>query len=204
MATKWHINGDYLLACNCDYGCPCNFNAKPSQGNCQGTIGFQVEDGDHDGVSLNGCKVFLTVVWPGAIHEGDGTVAIYIDEGASDEQRNALINIVSGAAGGAPFEILAGTFSKIIDPKFVPIEVKIAGKDTEVTVGEHVRIAFEAIRNPVSGDESASKVVLPQGFIFKEGDQYSLKEYWAKDEQNIDMSHPGKCAELAKVSWPTT
>jgi hypothetical protein len=48
MATQWHINGDYLLGCNCDYGCPCNFNARPTEGDCQGSIGFHVEDGAYE------------------------------------------------------------------------------------------------------------------------------------------------------------
>ena len=44
MATKWHINGDYVLACNCDFGCPCNFNARPTMGFCQGAVGFQIRE----------------------------------------------------------------------------------------------------------------------------------------------------------------
>ena len=98
MATQWHINGDYMLGCNCDYGCPCNFSARPTEGDCQGSIGFHVEDGAYDGVSLNGLNVFLGVKWPGAIHEGEGTVSIYIDESGSPEQRDALLKIVSGEA----------------------------------------------------------------------------------------------------------
>jgi hypothetical protein len=26
----------FLDACNCDWGCPCQFNAKPTHGNCEG------------------------------------------------------------------------------------------------------------------------------------------------------------------------
>ncbi len=204
MATEWHINGDYILGCNCDYGCPCNFNARPTTGCCEGTIGFRVEDGAYKGVGLNGLKVFLAVKWPGAIHEGDGTVAIYIDENASQEQRDALVQIVSGQAGGPPFEILAGTFTKIVGPRFVPIDLTIDGKNTSVTVGEHVKMSFESIRNPVTGDETNSKVVLPKGFIFKEGDQYSVKVCRVQDGDDFDITLAGKCAELAKVSWPTS
>ena len=130
-------------------------------------------------------------------------MAIYIDENASSEQRDALVRIVSGEAGGLPFEIFAGTFTKIIGPRFVPIDVKVAGKDTEVTAGEHVRMAFESIRNPVTGIETDSKVVLPKGFIFKEADEYSLKEFWVKDGPEFDISLSGACAELAKVRWPS-
>jgi hypothetical protein len=203
MATQWHINGDWMFGCNCDYGCPCNFTARPSKGDCKGSMGFYVEDGAYDGVSLNGLHVFLAVKWPGAVYEGNGTVAIYIDESAALEQRDALLKIVSGEAGGPPFEILAGTFTKSIGPKFVPIDVKVAGKDTEVTVGDYVLMKFESIRHPKSGAETDSKVVLPKGFIFKEADQYSLKEFWVKDGPEFEISLSGTCAELAKVQWPS-
>jgi hypothetical protein len=99
MSKKWHIHGDYLLGCNCDYGCPCNFNAPPTKGFCEGAIGFRVEDGAYNGVRLDGLSTFIGVKWPGAIHEGNGTASIYIDEKASAEQRDALIKIISGEAG---------------------------------------------------------------------------------------------------------
>src|SRR3712207_7833229 len=34
--TAWRLSGTLLIACNCDYGCPCNFNARPTQGKCEG------------------------------------------------------------------------------------------------------------------------------------------------------------------------
>ncbi len=102
MSTKWHIDGDYVMACNCDYGCPCNFNVRPTAGFCEGIIGFQVADGAYGNVRLDGQKVFLAVKWPGAVHEGNGVAAVYIDESATPEQHEALMNIVSGKAGGRP------------------------------------------------------------------------------------------------------
>ena len=28
--VKWTMEADYLQACNCDYGCPCEFQAPPT------------------------------------------------------------------------------------------------------------------------------------------------------------------------------
>lgn len=201
METRWHINGDYILACNCDYGCPCNFNAPPTMGFCEGSGGFQVTEGAYGDVRLDGLKAFMNLKWPGAIHEGGGTAAYYIDESGTPEQREALLKIVSGEAGGMPFEVFASTFSKVLEPRFVKIDFKFAGKDSEATVGGLTKICFEPIRNPVTKAESLAKVLLPQGFVFQEGEQYSLKEYWVKDGEELDFAYPGKCAELAKVRW---
>lgn len=201
MATKWHIRGDYVLACNCDYGCPCNFNARPTMGFCQGALGFQVTDGAYGDVRLDGQKAFVAVKWPGAIHEGNGVAAIHIDEGASPAQREGLVKILSGEAGGPPLAILATTFSHVLGPYFVKIAMRVAGKDTEVAVDGRIRISFQPIRNPVTKAEAYPRVVLPQGFIFQEGEQYALKEFWVQESPELTFAHPGKCGELAKVRW---
>ena len=31
VAARWTLTGTVLIACNCDWGCPCNFNALPTQ-----------------------------------------------------------------------------------------------------------------------------------------------------------------------------
>ena len=32
----WSFDADYFTACNCDWGCPCNFNAASTEGRCMG------------------------------------------------------------------------------------------------------------------------------------------------------------------------
>ena len=34
--TKWRIAGEEVGACNCNWGCPCQFNAPPTLGRCEG------------------------------------------------------------------------------------------------------------------------------------------------------------------------
>jgi len=201
MATKWHIQGDYVLACNCDYGCPCNFNARPTMGFCQGAVAFKVAQGAYGGVKLDGLTAAVAVKWPGAIHEGNGVAAIFIDKSASPKQRDALAKIVSGEAGGAPWAIFATTWTHVLAPYFEDVEIKVAGKDSVVSVGERLRCVFQPIRNPVTKVEALPKVVLPQGFVAHELDQYTLKEFWVHASPELQLAHPGKCGELAKIRW---
>ena len=53
----FHIVGDVLIACNCDWGCPCNFNARPSRGFCQGGWIWSIESGQVDDVTVDGLGV---------------------------------------------------------------------------------------------------------------------------------------------------
>jgi hypothetical protein len=34
--TVWRISGDAVGSCNCAWGCPCQFNAEPTHGRCEG------------------------------------------------------------------------------------------------------------------------------------------------------------------------
>ena len=120
---KWHINGDFILACNCNYGCPCNFNARPTTGWCEGALGFRIEDGHYDDAELDGLKVMVAAKWPGAIHAGNGVAAFYIDEGASEAQRDGLVDILSVNAGGMPWSVFASTWSHTLSPRSAPISV---------------------------------------------------------------------------------
>src|SRR3954463_2540184 len=87
MTERWHLTGEVLIACNCDWGCPCNFNARPSKGFCQGGWIWMVEDGEVDHVGIGGLGLALFARWPGAIHEGGGRATSYVDSRADAAQR---------------------------------------------------------------------------------------------------------------------
>src|SRR5437763_7787025 len=116
---KWSLEADFLQACNYDYGCPCEFSAPPTRGFCEGLGAWRITLGSYGEVPLTGLVFGFAAHWPKAIHEGNGTVCLFVDERATPAQRDALLQIGSGQAGGLPFEILATTFSKVLEPRFV-------------------------------------------------------------------------------------
>ena len=63
---------EHLVACNCDWGCPCAFEARPTTGHCEGAVAHRIVAGKYGDVTLDGLKWVLLVRWPGAIHEGSG------------------------------------------------------------------------------------------------------------------------------------
>ncbi|MGH8734120.1 MAG: DUF1326 domain-containing protein, partial [Burkholderiales bacterium] len=90
------MKGQVFIACNCEYGCPCNVNALPSQGHCEGGWSWHIEQGAYGETDLAGLSVGLYADWPKAIHQGDGVAVCLIDEKASEEQRSALRTLVEG------------------------------------------------------------------------------------------------------------
>lgn len=200
VKTKWSLEADFLQACNCDYGCPCEFSAPPTRGYCEGTGAWSIVKGHYGGVKLDGIGVGFAAHWPKAIHEGGGTLALFIDERATQEQRDAILTICSGKAGGLPFEILAQTFSTVLDPVFARIDFTMNGRDSSVRIGSHLNVELEPIKNPVTGEPESVGVVHGTGFIFKNAEAVSGK-VCKVEVPGLKFDWPHKAGFFTRVSY---
>jgi len=130
MTDAWKIRGELILSCNCDVFCPCVIalgKAKPTYGVCHTWWGLHIDEGHAGDESLDGLNVGVLMDIPGPLAEGNWSVALYIDERASDAAAQALTEILSGKAGGTTswFTIMVAEFLGV---KRVPIEFKHVGK----------------------------------------------------------------------------
>lgn len=198
--TKWSLEADFLQACNCDYGCPCEFSAPPTRGFCEGTGAWSIVKGHFGEVKLDGIGVCFAAHWPKAIHEGGGTLALFIDERATPQQREAILTICSGKAGGLPFEILAQTFSKVLEPVFAPIRFNMNGRDSSVRIGSQLNLELEPIKNPVTGEPESVSVVHGTGFIFKNAEAVSGK-VCKVEVPGLKFDWPDKAGFVTRVNY---
>jgi hypothetical protein len=197
-STGWTLEGTVFIACNCDYGCPCNFNALPSHGHCEGGWTWQVETGGYGDVRLDGLAFSVYVKWPGAIHEGGGTGLVLLDERADAGQREAIGTFVSGSVGG-PWGILAWTWPTAHGPFAVPYEVAADGVSWSVRAGDYLEIESEPIRNPVTGAEVHPGALLPEGIIVKEGWFGSSKTF--RIANGISLEHEAKYTAVGRFEY---
>lgn len=198
MAEAWTLNGTVFVACNCDYGCPCNFNAPPTQGHCHGHWTWQVETGRYGDVPLDGLAFTVAVKWPGAIHEGNGHALLLVDERAGEAQRTAIETLLSGDAGG-PWGVLAWTWPTVDGPHPAPYEIDADGVSFRVRAGSYVDLESEPIRNPVSGAEVHPGAVLPEGIVFTEGCFGSSKRF--RVSNGIEFDYPGKYTDVSPFEY---
>jgi hypothetical protein len=122
--VDWRINGPQFTTCNCQVGCPCQFNGLPTHGDCRAAVAMRIDQGHFGDVPLDGLHWVSLVAWPGAIHEGDGQCLAVIDERADEPQRSALLTILAGdetAPGATIFNVFASTFTTVHPPEFRPI-----------------------------------------------------------------------------------
>lgn len=172
--ANWRLEGQWIKNCNCAFGCPCDFNAPPTQGDCWGFLGMHIDTGFFGDTRLDDLSFFVVVHFPGPLHEGNGEAQPLIDERASPEQREALFAIMSGehSAEGTLFHIFSLIVTKMHDPIFAPISVEFdqAARTARINIPGVLESDVEPIRNPVSGEPHRIRVVMPEGFEHIEGE----------------------------------
>jgi hypothetical protein len=169
--TYWEFKGRELVNCNCEYGCNCQFNALPDKGHCHAVAGIQIDEGHHGDTRLDGLRVGAVFKWPGPIHEGHGEALAFVDERADDQQREALLKIMTGHDTdpfATMFAVYASTVETMHPPVFAAIdfEVDVEGRHGRLSVPGYVEMTGEPIRNKVTGAESRAQIVLPDGFEY--------------------------------------
>jgi hypothetical protein len=161
------MQADYMESCNCDFGCSCNFSGFPTNGRCEALVGYHVRSGQYGETALDALDFIYAASWPKAIHDGNGTICVYISERASPAQREAIGEIAYGRAGGSgAFSVFAPTFRYMLDPQLVPIEMKVDGKRSRFAVPGILEVSLTPHIDPVLGSERDVRVQLPGGFIW--------------------------------------
>jgi hypothetical protein len=167
--TPWRISGEELASCSCAWGCPCQFNARPTSGRCEALAAWRIDKG-HFGETPLDTVVFASLLWfPGAVHEGNGKVLHVIDEKATAAQRAAVEALLMGTQGGVAFEI----FAAVTPNKLGVVSARITFEsDREARIGKIsipgvAESRVEPIKNPVTGEPHRARIDLPDGFEYK-------------------------------------
>lgn len=198
--VKWELEADYLQGCNCDYGCPCEYEAPPTQGFCEAISVWRINHGHYGDVSLDGLGVSVALHSPGPLHKGNITVAPFVDVKANERQREGLLKILTAQDGGMPFEVIATLVSKIIEPRFVPFEFNVMPRNASVKIGDVASMVLEPIKNPVTGQPEGIRIEHDTGFLFKGAEVVSTKECRVSAGE-LSFSYPDKCGFITKVKY---
>ena len=201
--VDWHLQGLNVSACNCAWGCPCQFMSLPSNGNCHAAVGIQIERGHFGNVSLDGLALGGVFAWPQAIHLGNGQAQPVVDARASPAQREALLKIMSGQEtepGATIFNVFASTFTKVHDPLFAKISIRADRKARTATIAfdDIVDVNVEPIRNPITNEPMQMSVTMPGGFEYDEAEFASGTVKTARSSP-IQLDWSGRHAHLAQV-----
>ena len=201
VRTPWRMTVHNIEGCNCTPGCNCQFTGFPDKGNCEAIISGEVEDGTFGDVRLAGVRYVIAAIYPKAIHEGNGSVALFIDERATAAQAEAIATILSGQAGGMPFEALAGTIGSLDGPVRAPIEITVNGTRSSVRIPGVLEMVQTPLTDVMSGAEKSVQIVYPNGGFFWEVGNDATTATMHCDYGSVRFRHPGGFASYSTPTW---
>jgi hypothetical protein len=200
MTDAWKICGELILSCNCDVFCPCVISlgkSDPTYKVCHTWWGLHIDEGRAGDESLDGLNVGVLMDIPGPLAEGKWSVALYIDERASDAAAQALTEILSGQAGGTTswFSIMVAEFLGV---KRVPIEFKHVGKGWSFKIPRIIDGSIEPIEG-ANGD-GTTKVTNTKYWMGADVTVCrSTKSRFRDWGRNWELS--GGSGEYARIDW---
>jgi hypothetical protein len=186
MPNSWKIVGSYFESCNCDVACPCIFLNPPTSGDCTLLVAWHIEQGRFGQIDLDGLNAVLAVYSPaGRMLEVKWKVALYVDERANQDQRDALTQIFSGQAGGH-FAGVAPLIGEVLGVKAAPIEYRSEGKRRSLRMGDIANAEIEGLPGQDGGDATIAgpPFTLVPGFpaVVAKSKQVSFSDYGLKWE----------------------
>jgi len=142
----YELEGRLLEVCTCAAVCPCWVGQDPDGGHCEGLLAWHMDKGAIEGVDVAGCTVAGLVNIPGNVLKGNWKAAIYVNDGASVAQKDALLKVYTGKLGG-PVAELASLIGEVVGVESVPITFTVKGGKGAVRIGS----AAEADVEPFLG-----------------------------------------------------
>jgi hypothetical protein len=170
--VDWYVEGVAFGNCNCDYGCPCQFERRPTHGDCRGFEVLRIDRGRFGEVPLDGLQAALLYAWPGAIFEGDGAMRAIIDERADARQRQALATVLHGGEteeAKTHWWVFHAMSSTVHEPLFAPIEfeVDLGARRARVAIPGVLEATGRPIVSPATGEEHRVRIDIPNGIEFE-------------------------------------
>jgi hypothetical protein len=126
--------------------CPCNlsFDHGATYDFCRVTLAFDIREGDIEGTDIAGRKVVLIADTPKVMTEGNWRLGVFIDDDATDEQLDKLVQVFGGQLGG-PMGALAPLVGEVVGVERAAIEVDDDGLRHSVRVGDSIDFEIEDV-----------------------------------------------------------
>ena len=131
----YELEGTLLEVCNCNILCPCWVGEDPDNGTCDSVMAYHIDKGTVNGTDVSGHTIALMVHIPGNVLKGNWKAAVYVDDGASDEQNQAILDVWTGKLGG-PVADVASLIGEVVSVERAPITYTVVEGKGTIVVGD--------------------------------------------------------------------
>ena len=154
----YRLEGRLLEVCTCDVLCPCWVGSDPDGGTCDGTLSWHFDKGEIDGVDVSGLTIAILCHIPGNILKGNWRAVIFVDEKASPQQEEAILNAYTGKLGG-PVAEFAQLIGEVVAVERVPITFEVEKGKGRLQIGSAVTADVEPFQGATGRDTTLHDTV---------------------------------------------
>ena len=197
---SWSLKGSYVETCSCDLICPCNANMAhgATYDYCRVVLAFNIREGEIEGTDVSGLKVAAIAETPKVMTEGNWRLGVFVDEKASDEQSDKLVQVFGGQLGG-PMEALGPLVGEMLGVERAAIEIDDDGLRHSVRVGDAIDFEIEDI---VPFGVETGEPVRFQGMFHPVGSNLTIAEATRSRINAFGIEYEGKTGlSTAEFSW---
>ena len=142
----YQLEGKLLEVCDCNVLCPCWIGENPDNGTCDTVVAYHIDKGVINGTDVSGLTLALAAFIPENVLKGDWRVAVFVDDKASPQQQEALLNVWTGKLGG-PVADLAKLVGEVLAVERAPITFTVSEGEGVLKIGD----AVETVMAPYKG-----------------------------------------------------
>jgi hypothetical protein len=149
----YQLEGSLLEVCTCNILCPCWVGEDPDGGTCDGLFAWHIDKGSVNGTDVSGRTFGFVAHIPGNVLDGNWRIVVFLDEGASEEQQQALLDVWTGKLGG-PVADLAQLVGEVLGMERVPVTYKVEGVKGTMKYGDYATATLEPFKG-ATGESTA-------------------------------------------------
>ena len=197
---SWSLKGRYVETCSCELMCPCNLSLDhgATYDYCRVTLAFNLKEGDIEGTDVAGRKVVIIADSPKVMTEGNWKLGVFVDDKASDEQADKLVQVFGGQLGG-PMAALTPLVGEMLGVERAPIQVRHDGLRHSVRVGDAIDFEIEDI---VPFGVETGEPVRFAGMFHPVGSDLTMAEAKRSQINAFGIAYEGKTGlSTSEFSW---
>ena len=197
---SWTLSGSYAETCSCELMCPCNlsFDHGATYDFCRATLAFNIRDGEIEGTGVGGLRVVAIIDTPKVMTDGNWRLGVFVDDNASDEQFDKLVQVFGGQLGG-PMAAMAPLVGEVVGIERAAIDMSDDGLRHRVRVGDV--IAFE-IEDVVPFGVETGRPVRFDGMFHPVGSNLTMAEAKHSRINAFGIQYEGKTGlSTSEFSW---